>query len=78
MATECVGVEPAQQRVVAAVPWLVADPEAGTRLEDVRAAYRDQGTSIAALAREHGVSRVAGRTALADLLPEPKVSPDTR
>jgi putative DNA-invertase from lambdoid prophage Rac len=37
-------------------------------LEEVRQAYRD-GTSIAALAREHGVSRVAIRTAVADLMP---------
>jgi DNA invertase Pin-like site-specific DNA recombinase len=51
---------------------------AGTQLDEVRAAYRDQGTSIAALAREHGVSRVAVRTALADLLPNPRISPDTR
>ncbi|WP_237409454.1 hypothetical protein [Streptomyces sp. M2CJ-2] len=35
----------------------------------VRAAYLD-GRSIAALAREHGVSRGAVRTAVADLLPE--------
>ncbi|GAA1894609.1 hypothetical protein [Streptantibioticus ferralitis] len=45
----------------------------GTKLQEVRAAYRDQGTSIAALAREHGVSRVAVRTALADLLPDQKI-----
>jgi len=33
-------------------------------LDEVRQAYRD-GTSVAALAREHGVSRVAIRTAVA-------------
>jgi putative DNA-invertase from lambdoid prophage Rac len=38
-------------------------------VHDVRAAFRD-GTSIAALAREHGVSRGAIRTAVADLLPD--------
>jgi hypothetical protein len=38
------------------------------QLQQVRAAFRDKGTSIAGLAREHGVSRVAVRTALADLL----------
>jgi DNA invertase Pin-like site-specific DNA recombinase len=48
---------------------------AGDRLEDVRSAFRDQGASIAGLAREHGVSRVAVRTALADLLPDPKIPP---
>ncbi len=37
---------------------------AGDELETVRAAFRDQGASIAGLAREHGVSRVAVRTAL--------------
>ncbi|MEU5940947.1 recombinase family protein [Micromonospora sp. NPDC047548] len=36
--------------------------------DQIRQAYRT-GTSIAALAREHGVSRGAIRTALADLLP---------
>ncbi|TVT47683.1 recombinase family protein [Amycolatopsis rhizosphaerae] len=36
--------------------------------DQVRQAYRE-GTSIAALAREHGVSRVAIRTAVADLMP---------
>jgi DNA invertase Pin-like site-specific DNA recombinase len=35
----------------------------------IRAAYRDGGVSIAALAREHQVSRAAIRTAIADLLP---------
>lgn len=38
-------------------------------VDDVRTAFRD-GTSIAALAREHGVSRGAIRTAVADLLPD--------
>lgn len=37
-------------------------------LDQVRQAYRD-GTSIAALARQHAVSRVAIRTAVADLMP---------
>ena len=36
--------------------------------DQIRHAYRD-GASIAALAREHGVSRAAIRTAIADLLP---------
>ncbi|GAB3974790.1 hypothetical protein GCM10029978_057280 [Actinoallomurus acanthiterrae] len=44
----------------------------GEQLEEVRAAFRDQGASTAGLAREHGVSRVAVRTALADLLPDPR------
>ncbi|WP_187357094.1 hypothetical protein [Actinomadura sp. CNU-125] len=44
---------------------------AGADLQDVRSTYTDQGTSIAALARAHGVSRAAIRTALADLLPTP-------
>lgn len=44
----------------------------GDKLEQVRAAFRDKGASIASLAREHGVSRVAVRTALADLLPDPR------
>lgn len=38
-------------------------------VDDVRAAFRE-GVSIAALAREHGVSRGAIRTAVADLLPD--------
>jgi DNA invertase Pin-like site-specific DNA recombinase len=42
----------------------------GARLEEVRTAFTDQGTSIAALARAQGVSRAAVRTALADLLPD--------
>lgn len=37
-------------------------------VEEVRQAFRD-GASIAALAREHQVSRVAIRTAVADLIP---------
>ncbi|ASO22441.1 putative DNA-invertase from lambdoid prophage Rac [Actinoalloteichus hoggarensis] len=37
-------------------------------LEEVRQAFRD-GASVAAMAREHGVSRVAIRTAVADLMP---------
>ena len=41
----------------------------GTPAEEARAAYREQGASIAALSREHGVSRAAVRTALAGLLP---------
>ncbi|MFE0156043.1 recombinase family protein [Nonomuraea sp. NPDC059007] len=46
---------------------------AGADLQDVRSTYTDQGASIAALARAHGVSRAAIRTALADLLPDPSV-----
>jgi DNA invertase Pin-like site-specific DNA recombinase len=38
-------------------------------LDDVREAFSTNGASIAALAREHQVSRVAIRTAVADLLP---------
>ena len=45
----------------------------GANLEEVRSTYTDQGASIAALARAHGVSRAAIRTALADLLPDPSV-----
>ncbi|MEU2854536.1 recombinase family protein [Streptomyces syringium] len=41
----------------------------GGAVTDVRAAYLG-GQSIAALARDHGVSRGAIRTAVADLLPE--------
>lgn len=41
----------------------------GTPAEEARTAYREQGASIAALSREHGVSRAAVRTALAGLLP---------
>ncbi|MER7015319.1 recombinase family protein [Saccharopolyspora sp. NPDC000359] len=37
-------------------------------VDEVRQAFRD-GASVAALAREHNVSRVAVRTAVADLLP---------
>lgn len=47
----------------------------GDQLEQVRSAFRAEGASIAGLAREHGVSRVAVRTALADLLPEPRIPP---
>jgi DNA invertase Pin-like site-specific DNA recombinase len=43
---------------------------AGAQLAHVRSAFRDQGASIAALARTHGVSRAAVRTALTGLLPE--------
>ena len=46
----------------------------GDRREDVRAAFHE-GISIAALARAHGVSRAAVRTALADLLPGQGVRP---
>lgn len=42
---------------------------AATKTDDVRAAYVE-GRSIAALARDHGVSRGAIRTAVADLLPD--------
>ncbi len=42
---------------------------AGALREEVRTAFRDQGASIAALARTHGVSRAAIRTALSGLLP---------
>ncbi|MBE1582765.1 lambda repressor-like predicted transcriptional regulator [Nonomuraea angiospora] len=35
----------------------------------MRSAFTDHGTSIAALARAHGVSRAAIRTALTGLLP---------
>ncbi|MFF3672115.1 recombinase family protein [Microtetraspora malaysiensis] len=47
----------------------------GARRQEARAAFQDQGTSIAALARTHGVSRAAVRTALADLLPH-QAQPD--
>jgi DNA invertase Pin-like site-specific DNA recombinase len=46
---------------------------AGAQREQVRSAFADQGTSIAALARAHGVSRAAIRTALGDLLPDQSV-----
>ncbi|WP_329038508.1 recombinase family protein [Streptomyces sp. NBC_01725] len=42
---------------------------AATKAGDVRTAYLE-GRSIAALARDHGVSRGAIRTAVADLLPD--------
>ncbi|MFI7610920.1 hypothetical protein ACIBP6_06765 [Nonomuraea terrae] len=48
---------------------------AGARLEEVRSAFADHGTSIAALARAHGVSRAAIRTGLTGLLPEPPLIP---
>ncbi|MFB4284986.1 recombinase family protein [Nonomuraea sp. MTCD27] len=41
----------------------------GARLEEVRSAFADHGASIATLARAHGVSRAAIRTALTGLLP---------
>jgi DNA invertase Pin-like site-specific DNA recombinase len=48
----------------------------GAQVEEVRSAFRDQGASIAALARAQGVSRAAVRTALAGLLPgQPVPSP---
>ncbi|WP_433381388.1 recombinase family protein [Streptosporangium sp. CA-115845] len=47
----------------------------GARRQEARAAFQDQGTSVAALARTHGVSRAAVRTALADLLPH-QAQPD--
>lgn len=43
--------------------------------DQIRRAFRDGGMSIAALAREHGVSRVAIRTAVADLLPNQPEQP---
>ncbi|HEX8345296.1 MAG TPA: hypothetical protein VF657_11275 [Actinoplanes sp.] len=43
--------------------------------DQIRRSYRDDGMSIAALAREHGVSRVAIRTAIADLLPNQPEQP---
>ncbi|MFC7387146.1 recombinase family protein [Sphaerisporangium rhizosphaerae] len=46
---------------------------AATKTDDVRTAYLG-GRSIAALARDHGVSRGAIRTAVADLLPDHTVS----
>ncbi|MFD4196678.1 recombinase family protein [Amycolatopsis thermoflava] len=49
-------------------------------LDKVRQAYQD-GASIAALARDHCVSRVAIRTAVADLMPgrpEPVISEDAQ
>lgn len=45
-------------------------------VEDVRRAYRN-GASIAALARQHHVSRAAIRTALTDLLPDRPTHPTT-
>ncbi|MFJ4866680.1 recombinase family protein [Streptomyces sp. NPDC088748] len=46
---------------------------AATKTADVRTAYLE-GCSIAALARDHGVSRGAIRTAIADLLPDHSAS----
>ncbi|MFG6195090.1 recombinase family protein [Nonomuraea sp. JJY05] len=46
----------------------------GDRREDMRTAFHE-GTSIAALARAHGVSQAAARTALADLPPGQGVLP---
>lgn len=48
----------------------------GDRLKEVRSAFRDQGISIAALPCAHGVSRVAIRAALANLLPAPRIQFD--
>ncbi|GAA5703229.1 MULTISPECIES: resolvase [Streptomyces] len=45
------------------------------KADAVRTAYLD-GQSIAALAREHGVSRGAIRTAVADLMPEHTTGPE--
>ncbi|GGQ31478.1 hypothetical protein [Streptosporangium pseudovulgare] len=45
------------------------------RREEAWAAFQDQGASIVALARIHGVSRAAARTALAGLLPD-QAQPD--
>ena len=42
---------------------------AATKTDAVRTTYLE-GRSIAALAREHGVSRGAIRTAVADLMPD--------
>ncbi|WP_067132128.1 hypothetical protein [Microtetraspora malaysiensis] len=50
-------------------------PAEGVLLFEDPASFQDQGTSIAALARTHGVSRAAVRTALADLLPH-QAQPD--
>lgn len=47
----------------------------GNLAGEVRSAYLDQGASIAALARAHGVSRAAVRTALAGLLPSALAPP---
>lgn len=43
----------------------------------IRTAYREGGASIAALAREHQVSRAAIRTAIADLMPGQPEPPTT-
>ncbi|MGC3001555.1 hypothetical protein ACPF8X_25085 [Streptomyces sp. G35A] len=50
-------------------PAVAADAVAADKTADVRAAYLER-RSIAALAREYGVSRGAIRTAVADLLPD--------
>jgi DNA invertase Pin-like site-specific DNA recombinase len=47
----------------------------GNRAEAVRSAFAGEGASIAALARAHGVSRAAVRTALAGLLPGASAAP---
>ncbi|MYX07312.1 recombinase family protein [Streptomyces sp. SID8375] len=48
---------------------------AAAKTDDVRTAYLE-GRSIAALARDHGVSRGAIRTAVADLLPDHTANED--
>lgn len=45
----------------------------GDDVDVVRSTYTKQGASIAALARTHGVSRAAIRTALSDLLPDQSI-----
>lgn len=45
--------------------------------EQIRRAYREGGASIAALARQHQVSRAAIRTAIADLMPGQPERPTT-
>jgi DNA invertase Pin-like site-specific DNA recombinase len=47
----------------------------GDKLAEVRATFLDEGASISALARRHGVSRVAVRTALHGLLPDQSAPP---
>ncbi|MER6174617.1 hypothetical protein [Streptosporangium sp. NPDC001681] len=42
----------------------------GDQREEARTAFQEDGASIAALARAHGVSRAAVRTALTGLLPD--------
>ncbi|GAA0241202.1 hypothetical protein GCM10009527_042240 [Actinomadura nitritigenes] len=70
LTAERIGAAEAQGRYHGRPPALT-----GHQLEEVRAAFRDKGASIARLARGHGVSRVAVRTALADLLPDPRTPP---